>query len=151
MSTVIIAEKPSMARAIREGLGSAASRYEITNAFGHILEQAGPDEYLPGDVPKTAKGKKMWRMQDLPIIPDRWVKYPKKDAKEQLGKIGALLKSADTVINAGDPDREGQLLIDEKNSSMVSRIIRDALEAGLIRCHDETVGSRARKYLPIWA
>ncbi|MDA8153773.1 MAG: putative DNA binding domain-containing protein [Acidithiobacillus sp.] len=41
--------------------------------------------------------------------------------------------------------------IDEKNSSMVSRIIRDALEAGLIRCHDETVGSRARKYLPIWA
>ncbi|MDO5674274.1 MAG: ATP-binding protein [bacterium] len=41
--------------------------------------------------------------------------------------------------------------IDEKNSSMVSRIIRDAIEAGLIRCHDETVGSRARKYLPGWA
>ena len=41
--------------------------------------------------------------------------------------------------------------IDEKNSSMVSRIIKDAIEAGLIRCHDETVGSRARKYLPKWA
>lgn len=41
--------------------------------------------------------------------------------------------------------------IDEKNSSMVSRIIRDTLEAGLIRCHDDTVGSRARKYLPGWA
>ncbi|TVO55318.1 ATP-binding protein [Denitromonas halophila] len=41
--------------------------------------------------------------------------------------------------------------IDEKNSSMVSRIIKDAIEAGLIRCHDETVGSRARKYLPRWA
>ncbi len=41
--------------------------------------------------------------------------------------------------------------IDEKNSSMVSRIIKDAVEAGLIRCHDETVGSRARKYLPRWA
>jgi ATP-dependent DNA helicase RecG len=34
---------------------------------------------------------------------------------------------------------------------MVSRIIRDAIEAGLIRCHGETVGSRARKYLPWWA
>lgn len=41
--------------------------------------------------------------------------------------------------------------IEEKNSSMVSRIIRDAMEAGLIRCHDETVGSKARKYLPGWA
>ncbi|MEW8403995.1 MAG: ATP-binding protein [Candidatus Thiodiazotropha taylori] len=40
--------------------------------------------------------------------------------------------------------------IEEKNSSMVSRIIKDAIEAGLIRCHDETVGSRARKYLPVW-
>ena len=41
--------------------------------------------------------------------------------------------------------------IDERNSSMVSRIIKDATMAGLIRCHDETVGSRARKYLPRWA
>lgn len=44
-----------------------------------------------------------------------------------------------------------RLGIEEKNSSMVSRIIKDAVEAGLIRCHDETVGSRARKYLPRWA
>ncbi|MFH1134522.1 MAG: ATP-binding protein [Pseudomonadota bacterium] len=41
--------------------------------------------------------------------------------------------------------------IQEKNSSMVSRIIKDAIDSGLIRCHDETVGSRARKYLPGWA
>ncbi len=113
MTTVIIAEKPSMARAIREGLGSRASQYEITNAFGHILEQAEPDEYLPDSVPRTAKGKKVWRMEDLPILPSQWIKHPKRDAAAQLKKIGLLLKSADTVINAGDPDREGQLLIDE--------------------------------------
>lgn len=41
--------------------------------------------------------------------------------------------------------------IEEKNSSMASRIIRDTVEAGLIRCHDETVGSKGRKYLPWWA
>jgi len=41
--------------------------------------------------------------------------------------------------------------IEEKNSSMASRIIKDTMEAGFIRCHDESVGSKARKYLPWWA
>lgn len=41
--------------------------------------------------------------------------------------------------------------IEERNSSMVSRIIRDTIEAGLICVYDDTVGSRARKYLPRWA
>lgn len=41
--------------------------------------------------------------------------------------------------------------IEEKNSSMASRIIKDAIGAELIRCHDDTVGSKARKYLPWWA
>lgn len=41
--------------------------------------------------------------------------------------------------------------IEDKNSAMASRIIKDTITAGLIRCHDETVGSRARKYLPWWA
>lgn len=54
----------------------------------------------------------------------------------------------DYMTNTSLRERFG---IDEKNSSMASRIIKDAVEAGLIRCHDETVGSRARKYLPRWA
>ncbi|AVD70981.1 ATP-binding protein [Desulfobulbus oralis] len=54
----------------------------------------------------------------------------------------------DYMTNTSLRERFG---IDEKNSSMASRIIRDTVEAGLIRCHDETVGSRARKYLPRWA
>lgn len=41
--------------------------------------------------------------------------------------------------------------IEEKNSSMASRIIKDTMEAGFIHCHDESVGSKARKYLPWWA
>lgn len=41
--------------------------------------------------------------------------------------------------------------IESKNSAMVSRIIRDALDAGKIRCYDDTVGSKAKKYLPWWA
>lgn len=41
--------------------------------------------------------------------------------------------------------------IEPKNSAMASRIIRDTLQSGLIRCHDESVGAKARKYLPWWA
>ncbi|MBU2762462.1 DNA topoisomerase 3 [Acidithiobacillus caldus] len=153
MTTVVIAEKPSMARAIREGLGPQANRYEITNAFGHILEQAEPDAYLPGDVPKTAKGKKIWRMQDLPILPAEWKKFPKRDAKDQLAKIGALLKSADTVINAGDPDREGQLLIDEilehfHYRGKVLRVWLKALDAENVRKAFAALESN-EKYRPL--
>jgi ATP-dependent DNA helicase RecG len=54
----------------------------------------------------------------------------------------------DFMTNATLRERFG---IEDKNSAMASRIIKDAIEGGLIRCHDETVGSRARKYLPWWA
>lgn len=79
------------------------------------MEQAEPDDYLPDDVPKTKKGKKIWRMQDLPIFPKEWKTHPKSDdgVKKQLSAIGKLIKSADSLVNAGDPDREGQLLVDE--------------------------------------
>ncbi|MDA8093669.1 MAG: DNA topoisomerase 3 [Betaproteobacteria bacterium] len=108
---LVIAEKPSLAKVIREAVGK---EYTVTNAFGHIYEQDEPDDYLPDDVPRNAKtGKKVWREQDLPIIPEVWKKHAKKDAKEQIGKIRELLKEAAVVVNAGDPDREGQLLIDE--------------------------------------
>lgn len=41
--------------------------------------------------------------------------------------------------------------IDERNSSMVSRIIRDTIDVGLIRIYDDSVGNRARRYVPYWA
>lgn len=121
---LFIVEKPSVAKAIVAELGSA-SRGDgfitckdgsvVTWCFGHLLEQAEPDAYLPDNVPKTKKGGKIWRMEDLPIFPKVWKLLPKSDkgAKKQLSTIGKLLKKADVVVNAGDPDREGQLLVDE--------------------------------------
>lgn len=41
--------------------------------------------------------------------------------------------------------------IEEKNSAQVSRIIKDSLDAGFIKCFDDTVGSKARRYVPSWA
>ena len=125
IETLFIAEKPSLARAIAEGLGVerkeksfilCRNRTAVTWCFGHLLEQAEPDEYLPASVPTLKNGKKPWRMEDLPIFPGEWRMVRKSDpgAKAQLAAIGKLLKAATKrVVNAGDPDREGQLLVDE--------------------------------------
>ncbi|MGP4058934.1 DNA topoisomerase 3 [Mycobacterium sp. 4D054] len=78
-----------------------------------MLEQADPDEYTPDDVPRGPSGRKVWRVDELPIIPDTWILKPKDDAKKQLNIIGKLLKESNEVVNAGDPDREGCLLVDE--------------------------------------
>ncbi len=116
-----IAEKPSVAKAIAAELGVTGKgdgyidcgSDKITWCFGHMLEQAEPDDYTPDDVPRNGNGKKIWRVDELPIIPSTWILKPKADAQKQLGIIGKLLKSAIEVVNAGDPDREGQLLVDE--------------------------------------
>ena len=121
---LFIAEKPSLAKAIAEEIGVKSrsggsivcnNDTVVTWCFGHLLEQAEPDEYLPDGIPLTSKGKKRWRLKDLPIFPKEWVVEPKNDAgvTRQLKLIGELIGRAETVVNAGDPDREGQLLVDE--------------------------------------
>ena len=63
---LFIAEKPSLAKAIAEEIGvksrsggSIACNNDtvVTWCFGHLLEQAEPDEYLPDGIPLTSKGK----------------------------------------------------------------------------------------------
>lgn len=118
---LFIAEKPSVAKAIAAELGTTGKRDgfiecgadKVTWCFGHMLEQADPDEYTPDEVPRGQNGRKVWRVDDLPIIPTSWILKPKDEAKKQLVVIGKLLREAKEIINAGDPDREGQLLIDE--------------------------------------
>ena len=121
---LFIAEKPSVANAIVAELGcvtrgdgfiTCKDGSVVTWCFGHLLEQAEPDAYLPDDVPRTKKGSKVWRFEDLPIYPKNWKLLPKNDkgVKKQLATIGKLLKKASLVVHAGDPDREGQLLVDE--------------------------------------
>lgn len=119
---LFIAEKPSVAKAIAGELGTTGKgdgyiecgSDTITWCFGHMLEQAEPDEYTPDDVPRSpTNGKKIWRTDELPIIPETWIMQPRDDAKKQLAVIERLLKKATEIVNAGDPDREGQLLVDE--------------------------------------
>jgi len=115
-----IAEKPSMGRAIAEALGikeqttslpRSKTHIVLTNgdvitwAFGHLYELAEPEAYN--------NVYQKWTLDSLPIIPETFKKVLKNGVKEQIETIQKLLKQADVVINAGDPDREGQLLVDE--------------------------------------
>jgi len=110
---LIIAEKPSVARGIADVLGHASKNdgcivcgdTTVTWCAGHLLEQADPEVYVNGG----SIGR-----QDLPVLPSRWQLQAKDDrAKHQINVIKVLLKKADEVVNAGDSDREGQLLVDE--------------------------------------
>ncbi len=111
---LIIAEKPSLARSIADAIG-LAPRTDSSSSLtcvdgtvvawcaGHILETAPPEAYDPA--------LKSWRLEDLPILPTDWKLVP--TAQGLLKTIRALLKKATRVVHAGDPDREGQLLVDE--------------------------------------
>jgi DNA topoisomerase-3 len=110
---IVIAEKPSVGKAIAKFFGATkpgagcvtGDGVVVTWCFGHLFEQANPEEY-------DAKYKS-WNMSLLPIVPEIWKLLPKDDAKTQIKIIGDLLKNATEVVHAGDPDREGQLLVDE--------------------------------------
>ncbi|MGO2479382.1 MAG: DNA topoisomerase III [Pseudoalteromonas sp.] len=112
---LFIAEKPSLARALAEALPKPLKKKDgyieatngdiVTWCIGHLLEQASPEFY-------DEKYKK-WVIQDLPIIPTQWQLKPKSQTKKQLTVIKKLIKQANIIINAGDVDREGQILVDE--------------------------------------
>ena len=110
-----IAEKPSLGRAIAAVLPGSQQRGDgfikssngdcVSWCIGHLLEQAEPHIYDPEF--------KSWRMQHLPIVPESWKLQPKKESKKQLAVLRKLVKEADELVHAGDPDREGQLLVDQ--------------------------------------
>ena len=80
-------------------------------------------------------------MQHLPIVPDEWKLQPKKETKSQLSVLRKLVKAADELVHAGDPDREGQLLIDQlidylnvsaKKRSTIQRLLVNDLNTAAI-------------------
>lgn len=113
---LFIAEKPSQARAIAAGLPGPHSRKDgyietgtayVSWCVGHLLENAPPDAYDP-------KYEKFpGSFDDLPIIPSTWILQVSGDKGKQVRAIKDLLKKCTEVVNAGDPGREGQLIVDE--------------------------------------
>ena len=121
---LFIAEKPSLARAIIEALPKPHHKADgcvyvghpdktkcdiVSWCIGHILEQAEPEAY--------DSVLKKWALDSLPIIPDQfvggWKLIPKKQTRKQFAILKKLIKQASEIVHCGDPDREGQLLVDE--------------------------------------
>ncbi|MFT6407796.1 MAG: DNA topoisomerase-3 [Arenicella sp.] len=132
---LFIAEKPSLGRAIADvlpkplrkadGFIVAANGDTVSWCIGHLLEQVEPEVYNPAF--------KKWSHEHLPIVPDKWQLTAKKKTSKQLGVLRKLVKQADQLVHAGDPDREGQLLVDEViNFLGVSRTKTAAVQRCLI-------------------
>lgn len=110
-----IAEKPSVGRALAEampkphqkgdGCITVANGDVVTWCIGHLLEQAEPEAYHPD--------YKKWNKDHLPIIPSQWKSQVKPKTRKQFSVVKKLIKQADTLVNVGDPDRVGQILVDE--------------------------------------
>ena len=111
MSTVIVAEKPSVARDIARVLGAGLKRdgyletrdggRVVTWAFGHLLRYAELDEYG-----EARSGK--WDVRQLPMIPEIWLLKVRKEAAGQFEVVRKLLEEAERVVCATDAGREGE-------------------------------------------
>ncbi len=107
---LIIAEKPSAARAIADALGGFSARegylesseYLLSWAIGHLVELQAPEEYDP-------KWKR-WSLQSLPIMPDAFKVRVMPKTRSQFQVLAKLGKQAPELINACDAGREGELI-----------------------------------------
>lgn len=108
-------------QAIRsDGLCQHVGAYTVIGAQGHLFCLAAPEAYgsffgFP------------WRVQPLPVVPERFILEPNfekekgkvvnsaltQSIRARLDKIQSLMAHAQTIVHAGDPDREGQLIVDD--------------------------------------
>lgn len=113
--TLVIAEKPSVARDIAAALGGFEDhdgyfendRFVVSFAVGHLFELLEPDEVDPK--------YKRWLLDDLPILPDAFRYKPKSGQAERIRTLKKLLARDDvaSVVNACDAGREGELIFRE--------------------------------------
>ncbi|MFC4775599.1 DNA topoisomerase III [Paenibacillus sp. GCM10023252] len=112
MKSLVLAEKPSVAREIARVLGCSQKHksyiegpsYVVTWALGHLVTLAEPEDY---DVKYRT-----WNLEDLPMIPDRMNLKVMKETSQQFKEVARLCKRQDIheLIIATDAGREGELV-----------------------------------------
>ena len=121
---LIIAEKPSLGRNIAAAIGPMAKRDGylegsdtlITWAFGHLFSLCDIEDYQP-----NPSGGTRWSMDNLPCFPESFRFALRKDENKRedagVAKQFHIIKSlcnrpdVDTIVNAGDADREGEIIV----------------------------------------
>ncbi len=113
MKSLIIAEKPSVAADLARALDKVPKKgdhyendeYVISSAVGHVVELQ-----MPEDIDKKKYG--FWRLETLPIVPEKFELKPIADSKDRFALLKKLIARKDIkeVINACDAGREGELI-----------------------------------------
>ncbi|SCJ44885.1 DNA topoisomerase 3 [uncultured Clostridium sp.] len=116
MKKVIIAEKPSLAMTIVKAIGGFQKHdgyfendnYIVTFGFGHLFTLYSIDNYLNRE-------KSKWNISELPFVPNEYKFKLMEDigVKKQFNIIKELVNrnDVDTIINCGDADREGEVIV----------------------------------------
>ena len=109
---LVICEKPSVAMSIAKVIGATGRQngyyegggYIVSWCVGHLIQMASPSAYDE----KYAK----WRLEDLPIIPKQYKYEVVRATRGQFNTLKKLMnsKEIETVINACDAGREGELI-----------------------------------------
>ena len=112
MKSLVLAEKPSVARDIARVLGChknisgaiEGSNYIVTWALGHLVTLADPEEY--------DKKFKAWDISYLPMVPKKWELVVIKQTSKQYHNVKTQLfrKDVSEIIIATDAGREGELV-----------------------------------------
>lgn len=110
--TLVIAEKPSVARSIAGVIGADQKQdgylegngYLVSWCIGHLVSLADAGAYDPRF--------KKWRYEDLPILPQEWQYIIPDDKKKQFEVLRSLMERPDVtgLVCATDAGREGELI-----------------------------------------
>lgn len=137
---LIIAEKPVVCRAIASAIGDMKltngyyqnNQYIVANAFGHLFTLSDIEDYEENPDYK-------WKLDNIPCFPEKFKyklvqnngKYSANGVEKQFNLIKELCnrEDVDTIVNAGDSDREGEII--------VRLIVKNALK-------------KEKKFLRIW-
>src|SRR3954470_6079192 len=139
--SLIIAEKPSVASDLARALGKVPKKgdyyendqYVISSAVGHVAELL-----MPEDIDKKKYG--FWRLETLPIVPEKFELKPIDKSKDVFARLKKLIARKDVtqVINACDAGREGELIFNNlcrlaNNKHPVKRLWLQSMTTQAIR------------------
>lgn len=148
MKSLIIAEKPSVGRDIANTLNINEKRngyfennqYIVTWALGHLVTNATPEQY--------DKNYKEWRLNDLPIIPNKMKTVVISKTRKQFSTVQSLInnKNVKDIIIATDAGREGELvarlILDKSHNKKpikrlwISSVTQKAIRDGFSKLQD---------------
>lgn len=150
---LVIAEKAELARAIARAVAGApagcripfeGAGYRVVALSGHALDYDEPADIDPAWADRGD-------LSVLPILPDPWPQHVKPGCEGLIREVRRGLAECDSVVHAGDPDDEGQLLVDEVLDRLgwegpVERVyINDNLDASIRRAFERAVDNAAAR------